>query len=329
MIRLVAYAFSLFFMCTILHAESVLNSKELFVDTDAIVYRNSRLIINNASANHLVNIHGELRVSGNTMIESAGPRITFGENSDWSLEYGTPLSSPERTFAFIRNVDNVGVITQSVFINSAGNIGVGISNPTTGNWNFFNDRQHLEMGVDARIEWPYQMFSTTDDYAYIGFETTAVDGNHNLIFHIENDNSQETIELRQSGHPAVVRLRVSDSNVSISGSLGSLSDRRDKTAIKPLNNALSTVMKLRPVRYDNRLTPDVSKVNPKLTNRYGFIAQEVLPIVPEVIRKDSQSGYYSVAYANMVALLVEAYKEQDARLEKLLSELDSLEKKSK
>jgi hypothetical protein len=46
------------------------------------------------------------------------------------------------------------------------------------------------------------------------------------------------------------------------------------------------------------------------------IAQEVLPIIPEVVSKD-QHGNYSVSYGNMVGLLIEAVKEQQKQIEEL------------
>ena len=53
----------------------------------------------------------------------------------------------------------------------------------------------------------------------------------------------------------------------------------------------------------------------------GFIAQEVEKIVPEVVTKDnSKDAYRSVKYDKIVALLVEAIKEQQ-------EQIDNLEKK--
>jgi hypothetical protein len=48
----------------------------------------------------------------------------------------------------------------------------------------------------------------------------------------------------------------------------------------------------------------------------GVIAQEVLAVLPEVIETD-QFGMYSVAYGNLVGLLIEAIKEQQVEIKNL------------
>ena len=48
----------------------------------------------------------------------------------------------------------------------------------------------------------------------------------------------------------------------------------------------------------------------------GVIAQEVEAILPELVSTDAQ-GYKSVRYANMVAVLIEAVKEQQQKIEAL------------
>ena len=48
----------------------------------------------------------------------------------------------------------------------------------------------------------------------------------------------------------------------------------------------------------------------------GVIAQEVLEVLPEAVLGDEE-GHYSVAYGNMVGLLIEAIKELKAEVEEL------------
>ena len=91
------------------------------------------------------------------------------------------------------------------------------------------------------------------------------------------------------------------------------SDRRKKENIKTIENALDTIMNLRGVTY-NKIN-DTSK-----RKQIGFIAQEVLPYVPEVVYSDNED-YFGVAYQNMVALLTEAVKEQQKQIEELKAKL--------
>jgi chemotaxis receptor (MCP) glutamine deamidase CheD len=53
----------------------------------------------------------------------------------------------------------------------------------------------------------------------------------------------------------------------------------------------------------------------------GVIAQEMLEVMPEAVHKDD-SGMYSVAYGNLVGVLIEAMKEQQAQIDELKAKLD-------
>jgi len=76
------------------------------------------------------------------------------------------------------------------------------------------------------------------------------------------------------------------------------SDQRLKEDIKTLNNAVDIVNSLRGVAYIKGGKAEL-----------GLIAQEVEQVIPQVVGED-MSGYKTIAYGNMVGLLVEAIKEQ-------------------
>lgn len=82
------------------------------------------------------------------------------------------------------------------------------------------------------------------------------------------------------------------------------SDRRLKDNIKPILNALEKVRLLQGCTYTRVDLADKYKVY------MGMIAQDVLPIVPEVV-SGSDKGMYSLGYAEMVPLLNEAIKDLD------------------
>jgi hypothetical protein len=58
-------------------------------------------------------------------------------------------------------------------------------------------------------------------------------------------------------------------------------------------------------------------------NHLGLIAQEVEEVLPELVNTDDD-GYKSVEYANLVAVLIEAIKEQQSMLSELRAELDEV-----
>jgi hypothetical protein len=97
-----------------------------------------------------------------------------------------------------------------------------------------------------------------------------------------------------------------DGTFVASGNIGAYSDRRHKTEIETIGDALALVEQLRGVRY-TRIQDGVRCV--------GVIAQEVQEAVPEVVGQ-SADGLY-VDYGNLVAPLIEAVKELSGRVRQL------------
>ena len=85
------------------------------------------------------------------------------------------------------------------------------------------------------------------------------------------------------------------------------SDARVKENVKTVEKALEKVQSLRGVTYTRKDIDDKSE-------KVGVIAQEVLEVLPQVVSQDSE-GQYSVAYGNMVGVLIEAIKELKAEID--------------
>jgi hypothetical protein len=93
------------------------------------------------------------------------------------------------------------------------------------------------------------------------------------------------------------------------------SDERLKTNISVLNNALAKVNSIRGVSYEwndaaKKLGHDDENI------QVGIIAQEIASICPEVV-KVAPNGYMAVSYDRLVAVLIEAIKELNEKVEKL------------
>ena len=102
-------------------------------------------------------------------------------------------------------------------------------------------------------------------------------------------------------------------NVDISGAYLNTSDRRFKKNISTLDNALDNTMKLRGVSYNWK------DKNKSQRNQIGVIAQEVEEVYPEFVHTN-EKGYKAVNYAQMTAVLIEAVKELNAKVEALEGE---------
>ena len=112
-------------------------------------------------------------------------------------------------------------------------------------------------------------------------------------------------------------------------SVAGTSDRRFKTNIRPVENALDKVKSLQGV-YFNWNQKDFPEKDFGTQNELGFIAQEVEQIVPEIVVKEkTKEEYRSVKYDKLVALLVEAIKEQQKQIEQLQAKVKKLANKRK
>ncbi len=136
--------------------------------------------------------------------------------------------------------------------------------------------------------------------------------------------------------------------VKVNGTIVWGSDVRMKENINGLSNSLGRLTKLRGVSYNlkeevaDETIPEkilndpsfnsaqgkgVLKKSPKknsgLQNRtvYGFLAQEVQQLFPELVYQDDSTGMLSVDYIGIIPLLLDGLKEQQGQIEALQTEV--------
>jgi len=101
------------------------------------------------------------------------------------------------------------------------------------------------------------------------------------------------------------------------GNITAYSDVRLKEDIKTIDNAMDKIVQIGGYTFAREDIND--------GKRYaGVIAQEVQHVLPEVIEQD-EDGMLSVAYGNLVALLIEGMKEQRKEILDLKKRIDDLE----
>jgi len=112
-------------------------------------------------------------------------------------------------------------------------------------------------------------------------------------------------------------------NIWTSGNVTAYSDRRVKTNIVNIPDALSKVCQLNGYTFD-RTDVDFDEFGEPTTpiRQTGVVAQEVLAVLPEAVMGDEE-GHYSVAYGNMVGLLIESIKELKAEVDVLKTQLEN------
>ena len=145
----------------------------------------------------------------------------------------------------------------------------------------------------------------TGERGYIKGLSEGTSGQFALVFGTMESgvsNPQERLRINAAG------------NANFSGTVTANSDEKLKENVVGITNALEKVMDLRGV-YFNRIGKEEREI--------GVIAQEVEKILPELV-KEGPDGTKAVAYQNMVAVLVEAIKEQQEQINELRLRLDYL-----
>ena len=108
-----------------------------------------------------------------------------------------------------------------------------------------------------------------------------------------------------------------------------LSDLKWKENIVPITDALNKVLSLNGVSF-NYMPEELNDPNDTITiistgppkTLIGLIAEDVEPVVPEVV-ETFEDGYKGISYGNLVALLIEAIKEQEKKINDLELNLSS------
>jgi hypothetical protein len=130
---------------------------------------------------------------------------------------------------------------------------------------------------------------------------------HNTTTNVARDNA---ISLGE----ATVRFKDAHFSGTVNAAnFNTTSDATLKTNVETLSGSLDAVKSLRGVSFD-WLDNGGSEI--------GVIAQEVEAVLPDVVSTNDE-GIKSVKYGNMVAVLIEAIKEQQAQIDELKAQLNS------
>ena len=154
---------------------------------------------------------------------------------------------------------------------------------------------------------------------------TATYGNHDVNNNLQTGLwiSGATVGLMKNGASFIaadtdgaVSLNVTtvtaSGDITSQGTITSTSDIRVKTNITKIEDALSKVEQLNGYTFD--------RTDSETSRQTGVIAQEVLKVLPEAVL-GSEDTTYSVAYGNMMGLMIEAIKELNAKVVDLQNQL--------
>tara|TARA_R110000824_G_scaffold65627_2_gene170792 strand:- start:323 stop:2926 length:2604 start_codon:yes stop_codon:yes gene_type:complete len=166
-----------------------------------------------------------------------------------------------------------------------------------------NSSPSLTAGLHTQVGGQLLGFGT--NYNQVGSRVASAVGG---FFRIDTRTGAEsqffTVQrIPANGSETIIFKLSSTGDVIASGNVTAYSDERLKSDIKTIDNAMDKVNALRGVTF----TKDGER-------GLGVIAQEVEKVLPEVVL---DGEYKSVAYGNIVGVLIEAMKEQSAKIERL------------
>lgn len=212
--------------------------------------------------------------------------------------------------------------TETVFLGQMGNVssdGFGIYH--SGAWRVYTTATLTTLINDTQLQrWRGHLDRSWDNYPSITiFNTTdkGPQGEFRLHGYPGDNGGDYSIVMRSDGG-------------YVTGS-----DARRKSNIEEIQNALATVEQLSGKRFNIKNSEGLEQEDLSAEasgKKFGFLGQEAIEVIPEAVKfypesnEPSENGYasaYSVDYASVVPLLVEAIKELSAKVTELESRLPS------
>jgi len=179
----------------------------------------------------------------------------------------------------------------------------------------------------GQINFKRSLNGSTVDWSIDQYGTSASDARLRIF----NTSELNGLVIKENGfigmgnNAPTVRLQVTGD--IIANSIAGSSDARFKTDVTPISNPLQKVLALRGVNFNWNTSAFPQRMfSDKRT--LGFIAQEVEKVLPEIVQTENTTdGYKSVQYDKVVALLVEAMKEQQKQINQLKKQVKKLRQK--
>jgi len=211
---------------------------------------------------------------------SSAPSLTFGRTTTTTAEWKVGVSGVNGNNFTISTGTGSG---EKLVVDTSGNVGIGTTTPS------------VTLHVNGTSRFANTMI--IESASKIQFEAGH--------YHTFKRDGNTTI-LQRGDTAATIGTFATNGTYTAS-------DTRLKDNIITITGATEKVKQLRGVTHTWKESMQDSD-NPNQVS-YGLIAQEVESVIPEVVLTDnSEDEYKSVAYQNLIPLLVETIKELEARI---------------
>ena len=307
------------------NSNKIYASARLYVDGNTIVSGDVTLrsdgagtvIIGSNNATTSMSLNGDLSITGriytyfyHDYAGNTAPRI---QTVNGGGTYFNTISTNENAFTFLYGSTAANLSSDTTnrvaVIDSNGSLRIGLKKPITTNI--------FDGWGGSRLQWGSTQYGDTRIIA----PDNGLDQGGACVFYA---GGRERIILSANG---VISLKanvnaeyaITCASLTASGDITAYSDQRAKENIVTIDSPLDKIMKMRGVYYTRKDMPE------RKQRHIGVIAQEVEEVLPEVVLTDTtENKNKSVAYGNIVALLIEGMKEQQKIIEGQQSTINSL-----
>ena len=182
----------------------------------------------------------------------------------------------------------------------------------------------VDGNILGRIDFQAPLDSAGTDAILVGAsiyaeadDTFAADNNSTeLVFAVgASEAAAEKMRLDHDGNLGIGTATPS-AKLEVSGTITETSMRETKTNIENMGNMLPAVLQMQGVKFDWKEDSYGGKDN------FGFIAEDMQEILPEVVTCSSDGKAAGIQYSKLTAVLVEAIKEQQIQIDELKSKIN-------
>ena len=293
--------------------------------------------VTNVDSIGLVTARSGVNVTGGSVVISSGGLTVSGVTTVAAGSTSAPSVSPtgdNNTGIFFPAADTIAFAeggAESARFNSSGNLLVGTTSDTV------TSSQRLQVTGGAYVSGNVGVGATNPSVKFECNGAFAVSGSTGLLsststslyvasgfasptigkLYIGDGTGWNFLMATRNASTDTTRFTFSDAgNFTATGNVTGYSDETLKDNIQTIPDALDKVTQLRGVEFDRN---DIEG-NP---HQIGVIAQEVEKVIPEVVMTH-EDGIKSVAYGNLVGVLIEAIKELKEEVNELKARLEEV-----
>ncbi len=311
----------------------------LFLLTVTAFAQNTTIIDDNLIINGSPTFVPDLIFKADATNRGASIQFSSGSTTRWLVGYAPDNTNDLR---FLRSTGSSGLQTVLGLDYSTGNVGIGANTPIApldvrgdnlillrpgvGIDNLSSNR-FVALGESGGVRgaingcdiYGFRSQLSTSNFINVGvtssnaptisWETT--NSSDRLDLRVDNSSSSCGTLVAQFG-TGTYKLIVKGKALADGGSWVA-SDRRFKTNIKKIGNALSLVRQIEGDTYEYNQDNEAGRTMPE-GKSLGFVAQELAKVLPDAVIKDEE-GFYAVNYDAVIPVLVEAVKELDGQME--------------